>query len=231
MKENKHIEKELLFKTNIKDIVSISLDSDFSIEDGSIKGEFLINGDYKTHELSMNRESFNFKIPFIDKLEDYIDPESIKLDITDFTYDYKNDVLLVKIEYEISGDKKTIIEFNNEETLEEFLSNKEVDVIDTRIDEIKENLDREESSDEIQSDILNINDLSENKDKIVPKDIVNKINSDNNEFVTYKIYKMTENESLESIIIKYHTSIDELTDFNEINNIKVGDKIIIPYHE
>ncbi len=32
MKENKHIEKELLFKNNVKDITSISLDSNYKVE-------------------------------------------------------------------------------------------------------------------------------------------------------------------------------------------------------
>ena len=55
MKENMHIEKELLFKNNIKDITSISLDSDYKIEGKKIIGNFIIDGEYKIHEVSINK--------------------------------------------------------------------------------------------------------------------------------------------------------------------------------
>ena len=64
MKENKHIEKELLFKNNIKDITSISLDRNYKVEGNKIVGNFIIDGEYKIHEVSINKEKFNFKIPF-----------------------------------------------------------------------------------------------------------------------------------------------------------------------
>ena len=97
MKENKRIEKELLFKNNIKDITSISIDSDFKAENGFITGNFIISGDYKIHELSLNREKFNFKIPFKHELESDIDLSTVKIEITNFIYDYNKDELLVNI--------------------------------------------------------------------------------------------------------------------------------------
>ena len=124
MKENKHIEKELLFKNNIKDITSISLDSDYKIEDGSIIGNFLITGDYKIHELSINREKFNFKIPFNHELGDDIDIDTVKVEINNFIYDYKKDELIVNIDYDLIGDRKDVLVFDNRESLDEFLESK-----------------------------------------------------------------------------------------------------------
>lgn len=252
MKENMHIEKELLFKNNIKDITSISLDSDYKIEGKKIIGNFIIDGEYKIHEVSVNKEKFDFKIPFNYELEDDIDNDSVKVDIVNFIYDYKKDELIVNIDYEITGDKKNILLFDNEESLDEFLSKREVEVVDTRIDDIKEKINEVEKDEERKStdkiedkeliDVkqeLSLEDTRNNKeesdverDNIKSLDIVNTINNNNNNsFITYKIYKLHENETLESIVIKYHTTIDDLKEYNDLNSLSVGDKIIIPTYE
>ena len=286
MKENFKIEKELLFKNNIKEITSISLDRDYKITNNEIVGNFIINGDYKIHEVSINREKFNFKIPFKHSITNDIDKDSINLEITDFVYDYNKDDLLVNIEYEIVGDRKDILIFDNEETLDEFLNKREVEVIDTRIDSIKENLEsvsefgedsnviilpniseknsvencegREELSN-IDEDITisdqsierNNNTLNKDENNKISKEeieeklnlvdeeernmkteeIINNVSSIQDKFVTYKIYKVSQEDTLESIVLKYHTSVEEIKEYNELSNINVGDKIIIPINE
>lgn len=298
MKENKRIEKELLFKNNIKDITSISLDSDYKVNKKEIVGNFLITGDYKIHEVSINRENFNFKIPFKHEFDSDIDEKTIKLEITNFEYDYNKDELIVNIEYEITGDRKDVLIFDNEETLEEFLSSREIEVVDTRIDEIKQEIIKEESKkseeckeeledkikpkeleqkneeelkeslnedrktieiEETKKDIvenelntesklelketepkLNIdikpeNDIiqpeTEEREKIKTDEIINNVGKIDDAYVTYKVYTINSNETLESIVIKYHTTIDELKEYNDLNNLSINDKIIIPYYE
>ena len=290
MRENFKIEKELLFKNNIKDITTISLDVDYKFEDNAVVGNFIVSGDYRIHEVSINREKFNFKIPFKHNITNDIDNDTLKVEITDFLYDYKKDDLMVSIEYEIIGDRKDILIFENEETLDEFLNNREVEVIDTRIDEIKDNLKKESVSivdeehkeetnviilpskkEEVKFEELNVKkecieekenivivsdeelekeddirnndnkeDLLEDKiytinneerEKIETEEIINNVTNIQDKFVTYKIYKVEENDTLEGIVLKYHSSVDELKEYNELNNISVGDKIIIPINE
>lgn len=258
MKENKHIEKELLFKNNVKDITSISLDSNYKVEGQRVVGNFIIEGEYKIHEVSINKEKFDFKIPFSYELNNDIDTKTIKVDITNFIYDYKKDELIVNIDYEITGDKKSILLFDDEESLDEFLSKREVEVIDIRdtskeenkkeekdenkdrksIDKIEEKeiidskkeLSLEDTREEPNNDNINIIE-EEDRDKIETDSIINSINNNNDNFVTYKIYKIHENETLESIVIKYHTTIDDLKEYNDLNNLNIGDKIIIPNYE
>lgn len=258
MKENKHIEKELLFKNNVKDITSISLDSNYKVEGQKIVGNFIIEGEYKIHEVSINKEKFDFKIPFSYELNNDIDTKTIKVDITNFIYDYKKDELIVNIDYEITGDKKSILLFDDEESLDEFLSKREVEVIDIRdtskeenkkeekdenkdrksIDKIEEKeiidskkeLSLEDTREEQNNDNINFIE-EEDRDKIETDSIINSINNNNDNFVTYKIYKIHENETLESIVIKYHTTIDDLKEYNDLNNLNIGDKIIIPNYE
>lgn len=262
MRENKHIEKELLFKNNIKDITSISLDSDYKIENSSLVGNFIISGEYKIHEVSINREKFNFKIPFNIEIDKDIDKKTIKLEITNFVYDYKQDELIVNIDYEILGDRESVLLFDDEESLDEFLNKREVEVIDTRLDEIKNTTERK-SIDKIEEKELdtdnknkielndsqnntrlgnndNLDDLENKIDIIEPKEereqintneIINSIDTNNDKFITYKVYKIHENETLESIVIKYHTTIDDLKEYNDLSNLNIGDKIIIPSYE
>ena len=272
MKENKHIEKELLFKNNVKDITSISLDSNYNIEESKVVGEFLIDGEYKIHELSINKEKFNFKIPFEYELERNINKDSVKVEITDFTYDYKKDELIVNIDYMICGDKEDIIEFETQELLDEYLRDREVDIVSDKVNELEieeDNRDTEESN--TISEIIpeekkkSTDDIEEEKDnrlesikntineeinteerlddiKIEPlkedidtkdnfiNEVVNQVDNKEN-FITYKVYKLNENESIESLVMKYHTTIDDLKEYNDISNINIGDKIIIPIHE
>lgn len=263
MRENKHIEKELLFKNNIKDITSISLDSDYKIENSSLVGNFIISGEYKIHEVSINREKFNFKIPFNIEIDKDIDKKTIKLEITNFVYDYKQDELIVNIDYEILGDRESVLLFDDEESLDEFLNKREVEVIDTRLDEIKNTterksidkieekeldtdiknkielndsqnntrLDDNDNLDDLENKIDIIEQKEEEREQINTNEIINSIDTNNDKFITYKVYKIHENETLESIVIKYHTTIDDLKEYNDLSNLNIGDKIIIPSYE
>ena len=241
MKENLKIEKELLFKNNIKDITSISLDNDYKINKQQITGNFIINGEYKIHEISINKEKFNFKIPYSYDINNDIDTSTVKVDITNFTYDYKKDELLVNIEYKITGDRKDVLLFDDEESLDDFLKRNEVEVISDRIDNIKKEIDEENNNEpkkdneekkvlETKKDEIRVNSDTENE-TVTEKDIINNINNVQDKFITYKVYKLKETDTLESIVMKYHTTIDELKEYNDLSNIKINDKIIIPKYE
>ena len=241
MKENLKIEKELLFKNNIKDITSISLDNDYKINKQQITGNFIINGEYKIHEISINKEKFNFKIPYSYDINNDIDTSTVKVDITNFTYDYKKDELLVNIEYKITGDRKDVLLFDDEESLDDFLKRNEVEVISDRIDNIKKEIDEENNNEpkkdneenkvlETKKDEIRVNTDTENE-TVTEKDIINNINNVQDKFITYKVYKLKETDTLESIVMKYHTTIDELKEYNDLSNIKINDKIIIPKYE
>ena len=70
--------KEIIFKTNLAEITSISLEHTLNTQDKDIDGSFIISGDYKIHEVSINRENFNYKIPFKHELDNDIEEESVK---------------------------------------------------------------------------------------------------------------------------------------------------------
>ena len=43
-------------------------------------------------------------------------------------------------------------------------------------------------------------------------------------YVTYRVYKVLENDNLDTILTKYSITKEELSEYNDIENIKSGDK-------
>ena len=102
MRESIPYEKEIVFNTKIAEITSISLEYEANVLDEDIEGDFIVSGDYKIHELSVNKEPFKYRIPFSVSLTDDIIRDSIKYDINNFTYEIiDDDTLKVNIEFGI----------------------------------------------------------------------------------------------------------------------------------
>lgn len=68
----------------------------------------------------------------------------------------------------------------------------------------------------------------EQKNEIIKEKEEEKIEVIDEEFITYQIHIVAENETLEQIMKKYETTLDNVKEYNDITNIKIGDKIIIP---
>ena len=47
-------------------------------------------------------------------------------------------------------------------------------------------------------------------------------------YMTYKIYIVREGDTVESILEKYQITLDKLSKYNTINELNIGDKLIIP---
>ena len=209
-------EKDIEFDTKIAEITSISLEHDEKLSDDNITGEFIVSGDYRAHQISVNKEKFMYKIPFTIELLDNIDKDSVTLDINDFTYDIKdNKILSVKIE--LSFDYKEIERKNDSEIIEE--------VITSEIKPEKVN------EDELDREIDNIiNDA--NGDNITEKStkLIDNMTSENT-YVTYHIYVVNNDDTLENICQKFSISKESLHEYNEFEEIKVGDKLLIPIED
>ena len=113
--------KELLFKTKVSEITSISLYHTLYLKESNlISGEFHISGDYKLTSASINREKFYFTLPFEINLDDNYVGDNINIDIDNFYYEIVNDdSLQVNIDVYIDGEKeKKEVVINNSETKE-----------------------------------------------------------------------------------------------------------------
>ena len=200
-------EKDIKFDTKISEITSISLEHEEDLKSDDIEGLFIVSGDYKVHPISVNKEEFKYKIPFNIELSDSINRESIKLDINDFTYDIKDDdTLSIKVELIFNYELK-------EEQLEEELD-REIEELISKPEEVQEakveELEPTEEKREVET-------IEENKEAI-----------QENTYVTYHVYMVTQEDNIESICLKYNIDINTLKEYNDFKELNVGDKLLIP---
>ena len=64
-------------------------------------------------------------------------------------------------------------------------------------------------------------------DNTIMDSIFSNINSEET-FKTYHVYIMREEDTIEKIISTYNVSKEQLEEYNNLSNVKIGDKIIIP---
>lgn len=243
MKENFEIEKELKFNSNLSEILSISLEEKHEVNDKKLEGNFIVSGEYKIHEISLNKEKFSFKIPFQYDLKSDIEIDSINVDITNFIYDTVDDCLYVTIAYDIVADRKDILLFDDEEDLDEFLKTREVELIMDDVEkEINSVLEKDEEikvikdldeiikENEIESETCESNlDIEDSRNMDLAKEnLLNSVKVEDDTYVTYQIHIVKESDSLESILVKYNMSLDELKEYNDFNTLNLGMKLIIP---
>ena len=225
MKQIVPFKKDLLFKTKVSEITSISLEREIDTsEAGIITGVFHITGNYKMNEGSINRDNFSFDLPFDITLDPRYDMSSVKADIEDFYYDIiNNDTLKVNIDLFIEAEyleeepvmeEKVVEEPVREEVTQEVREEREeekMDTIDIKKDDVKDVV-----SDEVGED-----------DNITASDLFSNLD-DTETYTTYYVYIVKEEDTIDKILVKYGISKDELESYNDITNIKPGDKVIIP---
>ena len=241
MSEAFEITREFLFKTNIHEITSISIEQNFDIVENNIEGEFNITGDYRLHEISINKEDFSFKIPFSHQINDNINLDTVDLEITDFTYDFNNgDELKVHIEYNVTGEQN-VQEFNDEKELNDFLDNNEAEIISFKDDknenreeskeekdiEVKEELTNNEEERNIAIPIPVHNEIDKEENQNL---IINSINKDD-EFVKYHIHTVVMNDTIENICNKYNINVGTLKKYNTFDTLELNMKLLIPENE
>ena len=248
----------LTFNTDVCEITAISLEHDIKTESDSISGVFYISGEYKITDGQLEKEPFNFELPFDIALGTPYNLDTIIVDIDDFRYELigRNE-LKINIDLFIDGE---IIEEEPVKEDEDNSNETETEVIkeksnpeDTREDEtidliteepakheITESLDlldemldnnKEEPVKEEKVDI-NINNVNENNNEVTNEnlDIFNAFNEEE-KYVTYRVYRVGDNDTIDNILEKYNISKEELAKYNSLESVKPGDKLIIPAND
>lgn len=228
------IDREFLFKSTIHEITSISIEHNYDINGSNLEGEFIISGDYRLHEISINKEDFSFKIPFNHEIRSNINLDTIDVEITDFSYDFNNgDELTVHVEYLVKGDE-AVLEFSDEDKLNEFLDNNKAVEVVSLLDEVKDEKTKEEEKnvDKVKDTPKeNIDDRNQNDDKKIDENmILNSINEEE-EYIKYHVHTVTMNDTIESITSMYKISLNTLKKYNSFENLELNMKLIIPENE
>ena len=233
MKQIIPFKKELPFKTKVSEITSISLERELKVEEeGIVSGVFHITGDYKMNEGSINRENFSFDLPFDITLDPRYDIETVNTDIEDFYYDVENeDTLKVNIDLFVEAS------YLPEKELEEVRKvPNELILPDEIPEEVKELEDTfkediiEPTPVVIEKDIMTKAEQKEREEIDMPSlagDLFSNLD-DTETYTTYYVYIVKEDDTIDKIMAKYGVTKEDLEAYNEITNIKPGDKVIIP---
>lgn len=225
----------LKFNTNVSEITAISLEHDIKKNDDTISGVFYISGEYKIMNGGLEKEKFNFDLPFDVALGLQYDTDSLDIDVDDFRYELiDSDRLKVSIDLYIDG-----MEFKREDTNDDTevippvkADIRELDLLDEMLEDDKD------SENEYDIDLTDTNNELDNYEDNTFVEINNNINNntnifnsfnDNDEFVTYRVYRIVDGDTIDSIMVKYGVTKEELLSYNSnLDELKPGDKLIIP---
>ena len=236
MKKIINFDKKIEFPSMIGEVTSISLDENLKFKDESnIVGNLIVKGTYKRTEASRLEEDFYYELPTEIILTEKIDISTASIEIDDFYYEIENeDSINCHIILLINGMEIVDIEEKDEE---EKIELKEHKIKVEKIEEEKEEreCDGDASFQEYEEEYIEPEKEIVNENKKVTEEENNDVGSlftslkDSEEtFSTYLVYIMRKEEALESIISKYNTNKEVLEQYNDLSNITVGSKIIIP---
>ena len=239
MKKIIPFEKKLEFQSMIGEITSINLEEKLKFTDNStIKGNFIVSGTYKITEASRIEEEFNYEIPTEIILTENLELSTVKLDIADFYYEIEEDNIL-SCHIDLSVEGMEVVEYEEEVTTPLAEEVKEIEELrECDGDPIEEKMEEEPMKtieEVVEEQDMKLDEVEE-KEEIVEQEVQeNNVGSlftslkDSEEtFSTYSVYIIREETTIESIMEKYSVTKEELESYNDITNIAVGSKIIIP---
>lgn len=134
---------------------------------------------------------------------------------------------------ENSIDKENIIPIPIEDNSTPIIElNSSNDPLENLAHEIEETIKNENDFVEPISEISFENALAENKKTSTEttniSSIFSSLTSSEETFSTYYVYMVREEDTLESIMEKYQTTREEIQNYNDLTDVKVGSKLIIP---
>lgn len=239
--------KDLMFKTKIGEITSIALDNTLKLDEETVSGEFIVSGTYKMLDVSQTEEEFKYNIPVDITIDPKYETKNCVVSIDDFSYEIINEenlkvnISVMLDDLDIKEDPVETIEVVvPKEDKEEF---EEVEVQDERKekeftflesdvnDDLKEleNLAKEKNisikKEEVVSEKKSSEEINVNTDfsETLFQDI-----EEEKEFSIYRVYTVKEDDTIDIICDKFNTNKEILSDYNDLDNLVIGSKLIIP---
>lgn len=258
MKKIISFEKEIAFSSMIGEVTSIALDHTLKFTDSSsVKGNFVISGTYKMTEASTLEEKFSYEIPTEIDLSERLDLETCKISIDDFTYEVVNeDTLKCNIDVLVEGVEEVVLEEDGVEVLDDDerecdgdkKEDKEIEIpIKEDIKDLNTDVEREDDDKTIEKEevddgksveeVVTINKIDEKvKEEKEANDnnssdigsLFASLDSAEETFTTYSVYIFRREDTLDKVLDKYKITREELCEYNDLDNLEIGSKLIIP---
>lgn len=195
--------KIIPFNKDIKFNGSIGEVTSIALDDTLVfKDNYTISGDLivrGSHKYNDFEEDFSYNLPTQIAVDEKYDTSKAKISVDDFYYEIINDdILKVKIDLIIDD---LYYKENKPEPL----------ISDINMEEVEE-IDQKE-----------IDDVEDKK----VTDLFQETPSEK-EYSVYRVYLVSDSDTLDGILTKYKISKEELSHYNDLDNLKPGIKLIIP---
>lgn len=236
MKEIVSFSKEIDFKGLVNKITKISLEHTLiANEDNTITGDFIVQGSYKMTNVSITDNDFSYKIPVSIEMNSDYDLSNVIIDIDNFTYEIIDeeklkvyiDVLIdniVKKEKEEEIKKEDELVCESDLFLEDEEEKEKLEVNDENYRDVKESTCITDDKEEIEE---KEEEKEENKSEEV-QSLFSSFDNSLDTYMSYSVHIMRDGDNIDTVITKYKTNKDVLSSYNDLDNIKIGTKIIIP---
>lgn len=164
------------------------------------------------------------KLPKLEEKKESLEEVSEVLDTEEDFVRNKEDNILIPVEIEEKKEKLEVQQDNPlhklAEEIKKDILTEEVPLVEVTKQEAKKEIKKETTSVKQEKD----NNTSSNN----MSSIFSSLASSEETFSTYYVYMVRETDTIESIIEKYQTTKEELQNYNDLTNVKVGSKLIIP---
>lgn len=242
------IEGNLIISGTYKMTEASAIEEEFSYK---IPVEIMLTTSLEETKRNVAINNFTYKVVNEEALELNIELLIEGLEKIEIPGEEESDEIEIISEEKLVKEERTIElepfkEEKEEKKKETEERNMESDTIREDFDDEEEEIEVLESSNQTQDSLLNSLDINLGGDEKVLKDNTNtttKEKKDNNEvmdsifsafantketYATYSIYILRENDNLDDVIQKYKTTREALHEYNDLDNLKVGSKLIIP---
>lgn len=164
------------------------------------------------------------KLPKLEEKRNSLEEVSEVLDTDEDFVRNKEDDILIPVEIEEKKEKLEVPQNNPlhklAEEIKKDILTEDIPLVEVTKQEAKKEIKKETTSVKQEKD----NNTSSNN----MSSIFSSLASSEETFSTYYVYMVRETDTIESIIDKYQTTKEELQNYNDLTNVKVGSKLIIP---
>ena len=164
------------------------------------------------------------KLPKLEENKNSLEEVSEVLDTEEDFVRNKEDDILIPVEIE---EKKEKLEVPQDNPLHKLAEEIKKDILTEDIPLVE--VTKQEAKKEIKKETTSVKQEKDNNTSSTNmSSIFSSLASSEETFSTYYVYMVRETDTIESIIDKYQTTKEELQNYNDLTNVKVGSKLIIP---